>query len=184
MSIEALLKVIEPPTNPTEADHEISWHYIESSLGLTLPNDFKEFIQRFGTGALLDFLWVFNPFSSNEYLNFMQQINTQLDALRFLVRDTSLEECPYSLYPEPGGLLPWGMTENGDILFWCTEGNPKDWTVVVMASRSPTYEEYNESLTGFLAKLILQEIKSRIFPSLSDSIPLFQPYHPNEAEDS
>lgn len=45
-------------------------------------------------------------------------------------RNSKPEKCPYPFYPEPGGLLPWAGTDNGDRVCWLTEGQPDGWTVV------------------------------------------------------
>lgn len=34
---------------------------------------------------------------------------------------------PWPIYPEPGGLFPWAVTDNGGTLYWLTEGEPDGW---------------------------------------------------------
>ncbi|MFC3450510.1 hypothetical protein [Amycolatopsis speibonae] len=52
-----------------------------------------------------------------------------------MVRDDLPEMVPFALWPEPGGLLEWARTGNGDALYWLTEGEPEDWTTVVWNPR-------------------------------------------------
>ncbi len=163
MTLESLYKVIAPPTLPVEAGSVEAWPVIEKAIGVTLPNDYKQYINTFGTGCIGRFLWPFNPFSEDKFLNLGYRINERLDALREL-REHWDEQCPYPLYPDPGGLLPWGGTDNGDVLFWLTVGRPDDWPTVVNEARGPLYEEYQASMTDFLAKLISGEIISDIIP--------------------
>jgi hypothetical protein len=176
MTIESLYKVMTPPTLPVEAGSVEAWPAIEKIIGVTLPNDYKQYINAFGTGYIGRFLWPFTPFSENEYLNLRDQINYSLDVLRELEENWG-EECPYPLYPDPEGLLPWGRTDNGDVLFWLTVGHPDDWPTVINEARGPLYEEYQASMTDFLAKLISGEITSDIMPyDFLDRDALFVPY--------
>jgi hypothetical protein len=179
MSIESLLNVMPPPTAPIESGNKKEWSSIEASIGTTLPEDFKEYINLYGTGKILRFLWPFNPFSKNDNLNLGMQLTLQLDALRELKDEFGFEECPYPLYPEPEGLLPWGVTDNGDVLFWLTDGIPENWPIIVNEGRVAVYERYDESMTSFLSKLLSKNIISKIFPDdLCDRnpLPLFEPY--------
>jgi hypothetical protein len=141
-----------------------------------LPTDYKYFINTYGTGRICDFLYVFNPFSANRYVSLVRQMAMQLGALRGIKDEFGLDVVPYPLYFEPGGLLPCGLTDNGDGLYWLTSGeNPDKWTVVVGEARGPDWEEYSTDLTGFLAKLLSGELRSNIFPnSLLPCPALFQ----------
>lgn len=49
------LKTIAPPPNvPNEAQGD--WEQVESTIGLTLPEDYKNLITEYGTGRFSDFL--------------------------------------------------------------------------------------------------------------------------------
>lgn len=150
---------------PIEIGTVETWSAIEKSIGIVLPRDYKEYIGVFGTGCIGDFLWPLNPFSENKYLNLVKAMDGLLFALRTLKEEFGDSQCPYLLYPEPEGLLPWGITDNGDGLFWLTVGPPDNWVVVINEARAPLYEEYKESMTGFLAKLIEGKIVSEIIPA-------------------
>jgi hypothetical protein len=52
------------------------------------------------------------------------------------------DDFPRSLFPEEGGLLPWGVTDNGDILNWITSDNPEKWSILVYDGRSGDAYEY------------------------------------------
>ena len=68
-SLNALRKVMAPPARPVETTNGGGWQFIQVKLGITLPEDYKEFVSTFGTGAVDSFLWVLNPFSKNDNLN-------------------------------------------------------------------------------------------------------------------
>jgi hypothetical protein len=44
-----------PPERPSETPTGSSWQPVEARLGLELPEDYKEFITRYGTGAVDNF---------------------------------------------------------------------------------------------------------------------------------
>jgi hypothetical protein len=150
-----------PPTIPVEADG--SWHQVEEALGTGIPDDFKGFIEAYGSGTIGHFIWVLNPFSNNPFLNLLEQSQRQLDALRILLRDFG-ERSPYELYPTPGGLLPVAITDNGDVIHWLTIDGPADWSIVVNEARGPDYERFECNLTTFLEGLLDRSIRCRAFP--------------------
>jgi len=161
--LDSLLKIMPPPEHPVECGTWEDWAGVQSELGLRLPVDYKYFINSYGTGKISDFLYVLNPFSANAYLNLKQQIWLVLGGLRVTKQVSGSEEVPYPLYAEPGGLLPWGITDNGDTLYWLTRGeNPDKWTVVIGDARGPEWEEYDQYMVEFLAKVLLGEAVSKI----------------------
>jgi len=175
MTVESLSKLITLPALPVDCGSVEGWQRIEESLSTALPNDYKKYINRFGSGSIGRFLWPFNPFSRNENLNLIEQVKIRLNALQVL-KDRFSEKHPYPLYPEMGGLLPWGATDNGDVLFWLTDGKPDDWIVVINESRGPKFEKFEETTTSFLSKLITGDIVSNIIPNdFLDKDALFVP---------
>jgi hypothetical protein len=96
-------------------------------------------------------------------LNLLNQIPRQLSALRDLINDFG-EVIPFSLYPEREGLLPVGLTDNGDVLYWLMRGEPDQWSVVLNESRGPKYETFAGSLSSFLTESLTGRVKFKIFP--------------------
>jgi hypothetical protein len=175
MALNSLRQVVEPPGEPVEGGHRIKWGEIEAELGLQLPNDYKEYIREFGTGSIGGFLWIFNPVSENDNLNLLKQTTAQLPGLRSL-RDRDPEYIPYALYPEEAGLLPWGLTDNGDLMLWRMAGPSDEWSVVIKESRGPDIEEFPCGMTEFLRGLVTGDIESEIIPrELLDLDRLFVP---------
>lgn len=163
VSLSRLLQVVSPPIRPVEAGEGNDWAAIEEKLGTGLPTDYKAYIRTFGTGCLDGFIWVFNPFSANPNLNLFHRIEASLQALRQL-RAQDASEVSYPLFPEAGGLLPWGATDNGDGLSWLTMGKPDEWSIVVNAARDPRTEHYTSGMADSLAQLLVGAAVSRIFP--------------------
>jgi hypothetical protein len=162
MSLQDLTRVISPPSAPVETGSPNEWPSVEEAIGTPLPADYKHYINTFGTGGIGGFLWPYNPFSKNEYLNLIQRNEADLGVLRQLREWFGEEEVPYPIHPEPGGLLSWAISNNGDVLYWLTQGEPHAWHVVINESRGPWFERFEACATSCLAKLISGELVSEI----------------------
>jgi len=61
-------------------------------------------------------------------------------------------------------VLPLGRTDNGDELYWVTDGDPDGWPVALVESRAALQELHRMPVTGFLAALAADQLVSRILP--------------------
>jgi hypothetical protein len=132
MSVKELCAILSFPDSPVENDG--AWQKIEDELGISFPDDYKQFIDIFGTAYIGNFMYVLNPFAENRNFNFSEQHIMILEAFREIGSFFGGEKFPYPLYPDKGGLLPWGFSINGDHL----------------------------SMSSFLVKLLKKEIQSEI----------------------
>jgi hypothetical protein len=73
------------------------------------------------------------------------------------------ELCPYPLLFEPGGLLPWGISIDGDIYCWATTGSSGKWKIVIIGRHSDP-EEFQYSFSEFLTGAIKGNIESYTIP--------------------
>ena len=171
------LKAILPVPPSTVETHSRTWSAVEQEIGTRLPDDFKAFIELYGSGRISEFIWVLNPFASNQFINLGRQVVDRLGALEALARDFC-EQCPYPLFPQSGGLLPFAVTDNGDVVYWITNGDPNAWRVVVNQARGPKYEEFALNATDFLAGVLTHRIDCTVFPkSLRETVAHFEPVH-------
>jgi hypothetical protein len=161
--MESLANLMRPPAHPTELPGRAGWEVVEATLGIKLPEGYKDFISTYGTGAVDAFLWVFNPFSANQHLNLISQAKTRLEAQRQFAEETGVNT-PYALHPAADGIFPWGVTDNGDVLYWLCRGGPSNWSIVVCDSRSSRWREFRVSTAEFLTSLITREIVVDVFP--------------------
>lgn len=176
MSIQDIVSIMPPPASPFEVLTQSDWPIVEERLGTALPDDFKEFIEVYGTGAMDKFLWIFNPSSANENMNLIDQAKIQLNVLSEL--RSYGETVPYDLFPAQGGILPFAITDNGDVLFWQTIGKPNDWTVLVNESRSPDWVSYAMPMGEFLLGILSHRLVCTLFPkSFPGPTPCFEPSH-------
>lgn len=160
-SLNELMKLLPPPSSAVESADAVAWASFEQSFGTALPLDYKQFVTIYGTGAIDGFLWILNPFSKTGYLNLVEEGRAKLKSLKALRN----EIVPYPLYPEPNGLLPCGVSDNGDVIFWRCSGDPSEWNLVLNEGRGPRWREYKVSLADFLTRLISRTLIVDIFPN-------------------
>jgi hypothetical protein len=163
MSIQRLRTVLKVPTHPLAVGNANRWQSFEEELGGILPADYKEFISCYGSGCIDGFLWIYNPFATNKNLNLLSQAKAVLHSFEIL-RDEFGEELPFPLFPAPNGVLPCGSTDNGDHLLWRFVDGRLQSPLMVMESRGPERQEYDLSMTDFLADVLTRRILVKVFP--------------------
>jgi hypothetical protein len=176
-AIDELLKRFPPPARPVELGVEDEWPRMQRRMGSVLPRDYKDFVNAYGSVTIRGFLRPFNPFSQDEYGDLATQMALQLSALRYL-KERDPTQCPYPLYFEVDGILPWGITDNGDVLFWETRGHPDQWPVIVNESRSADYERFEMSMVELVLSFLSGSTTVSAFPddlTAAPSIAAMQP---------
>jgi hypothetical protein len=113
------------------------WRSVEESMGLQLPGSYKAMVDMFGASTWANFLHVLSPFDHR--LN-LQSIGNQILEADRETRESFPSSYPLPLYPEPGGLLPWATTDNGDTLYFITACEPDKWPIVIKGDRAPDFE--------------------------------------------
>ena len=161
--LERLRQLLPPPADPVEPGQPDSWAEIEEDLGTGLPRDYKAFTELYGSGKVDDFLYLFNPFTAGQDGNLLAEKDRVLEGYR-QTRARFPERLPLPPFPKPGGVLPLGWTDNGDELYWVTEGDPDGWPVALLESRAALQEVHRMPVTGFLAALAANQLTSRILP--------------------
>jgi hypothetical protein len=134
------------------------------ALGTGLPSDFKAFTELYGSGMVDDFLYLFNPSAAGEDGNLLFEKDRVLAGYR-QTRAKYPERLPLPPFPQEGGVLPLGRTDNGDELYWVTEGDPDGWPVALLESRAALQEVHPMPVTGLLATLAANQLTSRILPA-------------------
>lgn len=174
MTIQGLVNVLTPPGSPFESGHGKRWPKFEGEIAF--PADYIEFINVYGSGRIADFVVIFNPFSNDEGTNFFEQFKQVLEDFRFLEASGGCYN--YVVYPEAEGLIPVGVTDNGDYLFWVFDAdiNSDEWLTAMVSARSPEAEYFNCGLGRLLESVLSGEVKAKslpdCFPGLIDFEPL------------
>jgi hypothetical protein len=107
----------------------VDWPAVEGRFGTTLPVDYKLLADNYPALNIDNFLAVVHPVGGEDTDSLLEFVERVLGWFRAR-REDFPEEVPFPLWPEPGGLLPWGSTDNNDHVFWLTIGEPDRWPVV------------------------------------------------------
>jgi len=127
---------------------------MQVSASNQLLTDFHDIAIHYGSGTFCGtYLAILNPLSPD----FERAVNYLLTELR--ERQVTYKY-PYGVFPEKGGLLPWGSDENGDVPHWLTEGIPDDWPTILQADGGEL-ERFDMPMTTFLAKAFRYQISPK-----------------------
>ncbi|MEU8803022.1 hypothetical protein [Spirillospora sp. NPDC048819] len=185
MTIPALLeeKIGPPLADPPAVD----WQLVRHRLGTDLPSDYKELADRYPLLFFDKWLPVLHPATPdsprNVYRleNLLHHATTQsrfvreFEATRLYtytpnevagreeMTPLAADDVPFPIYPDAGGLMSWGMPEDGSLCCWLTQGHPDEWTIVVASE--PDYWHYEGTITEFLVDVLIRRVRCRAFPS-------------------
>jgi hypothetical protein len=152
---------MEPFTGP--------WEPVEAYLGTKLPQDYKDLVRLYGRGRFLEFLYVNLPGSPERRGSLEGELGLAREMINYGM------PVPYAAWPEPGGLLNFGLTDFNDRLFWLRRGDPSDWRIVVWDRAFQKLETFDCGLTDFLAGLATGEIAPEGFSGRTPVNPVFEP---------
>lgn len=173
MTIENFIKVVPPPAVPSEPFRG-RWEPIEVAIGAALPCDYKEFSRLYGSGGILDFIYVETPRTADGGADFARWVGEICRGFGHMERET-----PTVYWPSPGGLLPFGRSMDGDHFFWQTHGPPGDWRVASWnrgGLSGENIETFECDFTDFLAGIVTGSITSAALPDdVLDCEELFRP---------
>lgn len=153
-----LIRALPPPAAPGMIPSDADFALLETQLGSRLPSDYLQFWKLYGAGAISEFLGILRPVGPPPHYG---TVPFALDHLRIMVPTPRTN---WDVYPATAGLIPWGQTDNGDMLAWTTEGYPDAWTVAVVPPRESDVDLYSVSMTTFLARWVLGQLVVKSFP--------------------
>lgn len=184
MMISKLQQIIAAPHHPVDTGSPKAWQRVQERLGTPLPQDYKTFIDLYGTGAFYDFLILYNPFSKQEDRDLFLALDTYHQANRRVQAAASRPWSvvnPFELYPADGGLLPWGTTTPMvQSFFWQVDGPPENWITVLYHLQTGEYEVWKLSFSEFILKLMTRQIESVLLPD--DFPPCHAPIQYNQPQ--
>ena len=139
--LDDLRALAPPPADPPPA---ADWE----ALGTQLPPDFVELAERYGAGTFGSGIAVLVPGHANRFLDLARQVEEQRSALRYL-RDDGVE-----LPHDPDELLPWGIDEGGNVLWWHMQGDAASWRVVANEARGDEWQSFDGGAVATLVALL------------------------------
>ncbi|MFJ9817928.1 SMI1/KNR4 family protein [Streptomyces sp. NPDC101151] len=146
---QALTRLVPPPERPIDAHGD--WADVEARLGVRLPADYKQLVERYGHGEFCDYLYLRTPFGPGPH-----------NGLRY-----------------DDGLLVWGTTMDADRLCWRTEGDPEEWPVVVRGSGGTGREEFAPGAAWFVEGWVTGGVRSAVLAGMEpDLAPWFNAFRP------
>ncbi|MBL8797841.1 MAG: SMI1/KNR4 family protein [Planctomycetia bacterium] len=149
-----LQNLLPPPEQATFSHGD--WLGVEEMLHTPLPDEYKDFVARYGAGVVLPpNIWVYNPFfATPDVMAICEQHENLVDE----------SDSRVDFFPMQGGLLPWGASDLGHYFFWVTEGKPSDWYVAVTMNCEEIWRFQGQGMVRFLVELFSQQ--SAAFPAL------------------
>ena len=123
----ALRDLVPPPDVPQLGTG--TWQAVNDALGRRLPTAYVNLMNTYGGGIWRSYLR-FPPPLDPSGRGLVAHAHSISDGYRFL-RDDFPDSFPLAAWPEPGGLLAFADTIDGDVLGWLTVGEPDDWPLVV-----------------------------------------------------
>ena len=162
MNLKNLKNILPLPAHSYKTGLNISWPLIDNIY--SYPKDYIEFVTQYGIGKIDNFLTLFNPFIENDDLNFFKQKELVISDFSEL-NESDPDYYSFILYPNTSGLLPIGITDNGDYIFWVISSDDSDlWSVAVVAARGSEVEYHQESIMSFIENILSKKICSMCFP--------------------
>lgn len=151
--LDQLKACIPPPSNAR--GRNVDWNRLESKVGITYPQDFKDFIKTYGGSMWFDRLAPFcSTGETEERLDeYVQSLNRICGRLRDLYYEDEKPAVP-NLYPTENGLFPFIIGVDGYFCLWRTEGASDDWPIVMWSRAGDAFEIGQMSMTQMLLEWV------------------------------
>lgn len=148
MTIERLKVLMPPPAAPVFSGSVKDWAAFNDKVGLSFPEDYFALSNIYGSGRFLagEFK-IANPFDPDDEGFATRELLTMRER-----KASAPDAVPYPIYPDPGGLYPFGIDGNGNTFLWLTDGVSDGWPIACFNSEDYS-EVVNHRITEFLALL-------------------------------
>jgi hypothetical protein len=154
---------------PDEVDGRVPWDSSRAEVGFDFPEDFRDFIDTYGSVVLNNLLSIWSPqiaprrFNApsglsgfSNYVWFCSKEGGQ-GILRERLRSRWPEGQPYPVWPERGGLILWGRSPRKHQCYWVTEGDDSNsWPIVVWFDETE-WLRFDMSFSQFLLEVVMGE---------------------------
>jgi hypothetical protein len=115
-----------------------SWRELQRETGITLPADYREFVDAYGPGRLNGYVRVFHPRLGQPPLG--EYIEDRAGEWA-PVPEVHAVPVPYGV--SAGCLMPIALSASGvDLLLWVTDAEPGDWHVCAFAGDVDEFADF------------------------------------------
>ena len=142
------LRALAPP--PGDPPGAIDWN----AAGTELPPDFVELAELYGAGTFDEGIAILVPGHASEAFDLVRQTEAQRSALR------ALREQGFEPPHDPEQLLPWGIDEGGNVLWWLMQGEPARWPAVANEARGDEWQTFDGGAVHALTALLSGRVQS------------------------
>ncbi|WP_457033570.1 hypothetical protein [Kitasatospora sp. P5_F3] len=129
---------------------DIDWAPTEESLGLRIPESFKEIAEVFGPGEFSQYLFVSGPGDEHVSESLVREValwsepTISADLMR-----------PYLPRPADGGLVAWGRTCQADTFFWLPSSeDPDSWPILALEEDFAGWHRFDMTVPEFILEVI------------------------------
>jgi hypothetical protein len=175
--VDELREVLLPPERPFFADGD--WAAVEVAVGTPLPADYKAFIATYGAGWISNGLVIHSPFIWAAQGRDIRQAWADWASMYQDFAEYGGVEMLYPVFPQPGGLLPFGSLADFHVLNWLTVGEPEGWPFVYYHRDHGFFEIKGLSAVEFILEAVTQRsplLKLTGSESLFTPPCVFRPY--------
>ncbi|MFG3410268.1 SMI1/KNR4 family protein [Streptomyces sp. NPDC048142] len=120
----------EPQVN---SDAVADWEVVERAIGMTLPDDYKDFVSAYGPGCINDQIYLFHP--RGERGDHGLRLGSLWDQAAYSYGELARSDpdsYPYSVYPEKGGCIAVARSISGNhVLLVPPDEENTQWRVAV-----------------------------------------------------
>ncbi|MFD8500403.1 SMI1/KNR4 family protein [Amycolatopsis sp. NPDC059657] len=152
------------------------WSTVESVLGTALPSDYKLLMSRFPSGTYRDIIWVANPIDARTDLGEFARREVE-EVLGVIGHEemTYLDGTSYRLFPEEGGLLPWGDDGQGGWFCWITSSaDPDQWRVTYYDDGMDEWRERDGPVSRIIWEVMTRDDDNIMHWDLGDRPAVFR----------
>ena len=153
-AMRELTKILPPPKKPLDYDED-ALHVNHGIFQFDFPEDFLEFGRTYGSGEIkCAYSWeVWSP-CRRLYPFLVLDFAVVMNACK-----DEIEDPPFAIFPERGGIFPFAFTANGDYVCWLTEGYPDDWPIVdIKDFGEGQYEVLKMNFSQYFVKVLTQKL--------------------------
>jgi hypothetical protein len=167
MALDDIIRVCPPPEKPVQIPDTTHCTALESDLGITLPQDYKAFLARYGSGCFgayeadgfFDLAYVLSPAAPDDKhgqsaLRWMKRLSDDIHA----IQQRFAGKVPHPTGSAPGALVYVGGTTTQHCFYWRTVGAPDAWTIVACDRYCKPWFEWGGDITSFLAAMVERRV--------------------------